>query len=108
KLDSMLDNAFATNTLRQSLEQLEPDFEQYFLLKRELRKFVAEHKNVKWCAMPDIKKDSLGYMDSVQLRMVQMNFYDTAVKGNDSVKLAKAMKKFQRYYHLTEDGKVGK
>src|ERR1051325_5875502 len=107
-LDSVLLFAFEKNNLRQSLESFEPKFEQYFLLKRELRKFIDEHKGVKWCAMPDIKKDSAGYMDSVKLRMVQMNFYDTAAKGNDSLKLAKAMKKFQRYYRLTEDGKVGK
>jgi murein L,D-transpeptidase YcbB/YkuD len=107
-LDSVLLSAFEKNTLRQSLESFEPKFEQYFLLKRELRKFMDEHKDVKWCSMPDIKKDSAAYMDSVKLRMVQMNFYDTAAKGNDSLKLAKAMKKFQRYYRLTEDGKVGK
>jgi murein L,D-transpeptidase YcbB/YkuD len=108
RLDSMLAIAFEKNTLRQSLEDLEPKFEQYFLLKRELRKFIADHKNVKWCTLPDIKKDSLAYMDSVKLRMVQMDFYDTAATGNDSVKLSKALRKFQKHYRLTEDGKVGK
>ncbi len=107
RLDSMLSAAYETNTLRQSLEALEPKFEQYFLLKRELRKFIAEHKDEKWCVMPDYKTDSAAYMDSLKLRMVQMNFYDTSATGNDSVKLAKALIKFQRQYRLTEDGKVG-
>jgi murein L,D-transpeptidase YcbB/YkuD len=108
RLDSMLSVAFGKNMLRQSLEAMEPKFEQYFLLKRELRKFIAEHKDQPWCAMPDLKKDSLAYMDSLKLRLVQMHFYDSTLQGNDSVKLSKALRRFQKHYRLTEDGKLGK
>ena len=107
KLDSMLTASFTSNTLRQSLESLEPKFEQYFLLKRELKKFIATHKDEHWCVMPDYKKDSAAYMDSVKLRLTEMKYYDSTLTGTDSLKLTKALRRFQKANRLTEDGKVG-
>jgi murein L,D-transpeptidase YcbB/YkuD len=106
--DSFLLAAYSNNTIRQSLEMMEPKFEQYFLLKRELKEYIAEHKNEHWREMPDIEKDTAAYLVAVKKRMIEMGFYDSTATISDSLKLSKALVKFQRKCRLTTDGKVGK
>ncbi len=90
------------------LASYEPTFYQYIDLKAAYRNYKRKMKEVKWSEMPDIKKDTAAYMKMVRKRMIEMGYLDSTKQGNDSLLLSRALVKFQREYHLTEDGKVGK
>lgn len=106
--DSLLLSSIKNNSFYAVFDSLEPKYEQYHLLKRMLRSYIDSTSKFRWTSMPDINKDTATYMNAVKKRMIEMGYYDSLSKGNDSVKLAKALKKFQKAYRLTEDGKIGK
>ncbi len=103
-----LDSALNTGHVSSTLTTFEPKFRQYVDLKASYKAYRKKMQDVKWTDMPDIKADTAKYMSLVKVRMIEMGYYDSTKKGNDSVLLSKALRKFQKEYHLTEDGKVGK
>ncbi len=87
--------------------KLEPPFHQYHALKNVLNLLQMLYHNYRWDTLPDIKKDTVKFYLSLKSRMWNDKLYDSTARGNDSVKLAKAIKKFQKKWNLDDDGKLG-
>jgi murein L,D-transpeptidase YcbB/YkuD len=107
-LDSLFQDVRRKNNYRQCFDSLEPKQEQYKLLKTELMKFRKRWENHPWDSLPPIEKDTVGFYRALKKMLVQTNDFDSTATGNDSVKLSKAIKVFQKRNFLDEDGKVGK
>jgi murein L,D-transpeptidase YcbB/YkuD len=107
-LDSLFQSAIEKNNFRACFESLEPKQEQYKLLKLALAKFRATWEAHPWDTLPRIEKDTAAFYKALKKMLVQTHDFDSTVKGNDSVKLSKAIKVFQKRYYLEQDGKLGK
>ena len=98
-----------TGNLRNAFAELEPVHEGYKLLKDELKKYILENEKLDWDSISFINvKDTNLLYSQIKSRLLITGDYDSLVKGNDSVKLAKALKKFQKKLNLDPDGKLGK
>lgn len=113
KLDSnwvsIVNYGLQTGKLRAAFDSLEPQHEGYKFLKHELKKFILENDSLQWdsVSFANVKDTALLYQQ-LKRRLMLTGEYDSTVKGNDSVKLAKAIKKFQPKFNLEPDGKLGK
>jgi len=106
---SILKQGLASGNIRASFDSLEPKHEGYTFLKLELKKYILEHETRDWDSVSFINvKDTALLYSKVKKRLIITGEYDSTVKGNDSVKLAKAIKKFQKTFNLDPDGKLGK
>jgi len=113
KLDSnwvdIIGHGLANGNIRAAFDSLEPVHEGFKFLKLELRKYIAENEKIVWDSISFINvKDTALMYSQVKQRLMITGEYDSTVKGNDSVKLAKAIKKFQPKFNLDPDGKLGK
>ena len=54
------------------------------------------------------EKDSLIKRQLIIKNLIHQGFYDTTSTQNDSIKLAKALNKFQKKWFIQPDGKLGK
>ncbi|MGZ3884707.1 MAG: L,D-transpeptidase family protein [Bacteroidia bacterium] len=113
KLDSnwvsLLDEGLQRNNLRAAFDSLEPKHDGYKFLKAELRKYILQNAQLDWDSISFVNvKDTVLMYSQIKNRLMITGDYDSTVKGNDSVKLAKAIKKFQRKLNLDPDGKLGK
>ncbi len=113
KLDSnwraLMTEGLQTKNLRAALDSLEPRHEAYVFLKNEFRKFLKENEQVNWDSVSFFNiTDTLLFKEDLKNRLLQTGDYDSTATGNDSVKLAKAIKSFQLKFNLEPDGKLGK
>jgi murein L,D-transpeptidase YcbB/YkuD len=113
KLDSnwvsILKAGLAENKIRAAFDSLEPKHEGYKFLKAELKKFMMENEKLEWDSISFFNvRDTALFYSKLKERLMITGEYDSTVSGNDSVKLAKALKKFQKKLNLEPDGKIGK
>lgn len=113
KLDSnwvdIIQHGLINGNIRAAFDSLEPVHEGYKFLKLELKKYIVEHEKLIWDSISFINvKDTALMYSQVKQRLIITGEYDSTVKGSDSVKLAKAIKKFQKTFNLDPDGKLGK
>lgn len=113
KLDSnwvsFLKEGIRTKNLRAAFDSLEPKHEGYHFLKVELKKYILEHAQLDWDSVSFVNvKDTVLMYSQIKNRLMISGDYDSTVKGNDSVKIARALKKFQKKLNLESDGKLGK
>jgi murein L,D-transpeptidase YcbB/YkuD len=107
-LDSLFSDVRKKENFKACFDSLEPKQEQYKLLKTQLLKFRKRWEPKPWDTLPHIEKDTVAFYHALKKMLVETQDYDSTVTGNDSVKLSKAIKRFQKRYYLDEDGKVGK
>jgi murein L,D-transpeptidase YcbB/YkuD len=107
-LDSLYTLARQKRNFRACFDSLEPHNEQYHLLKAQLQKFRMQWEQHPWETLLPIEKDTVAFYRSLKHLLIQTRDYDSTVKGNDSVKISKALKVFQKRYDLDTDGKLGK
>lgn len=104
----ILNAALTKNAIRSAIDSLEPKNEQYRKLKKALKNFKFEFKDSDWDSLASRESDSLTFKERLKNRLIASHDYYKEVSGNDSIKLAKAIKNFQCKNNLTEDGKIGK
>jgi murein L,D-transpeptidase YcbB/YkuD len=107
-LVSTLVDARKNSQLRKSIEALEPQRREYQSVKRYMNAYRASMKGVVWSHLPDRKTDSIGFFKAIDVRLKQTHDWDTTIVGNDSLRRATALKKFQKRYFLEQDGKIGR
>lgn len=113
KLDSnwvgILNNGLITGNIRSAFDSLEPQHEGYKFLKTELKKYILKTDSLRWdsISFTNVTDTALLY-SKIKQRLIITGEFDSTVKGNDSVKLAKAIKKFQAEFNLEPDGKLGR
>lgn len=105
---TVLTEARKTSQLRKSIEAHEPQRREYQSVKRYMNEYRAAMAGVTWEHLPDRKTDSAGFFKGIDVRLKQTHDWDTSLVGNDSLKRAAALKKFQKRYYLEQDGKIGR
>lgn len=106
---AILSEAIEKNMIREALESMEPVHPDYHYLKLALKKLREEFNGSEgWDELPSIEKDTAAFYKLLLPRLIASHDYDSTVTGSDSVKLAAAIKSFQRKHGLEEDGKAGK
>lgn len=113
KLDSnwvsIINDGLKTGNIRAAFDSLEPKHEGYKFLKYELKKYILENDSLEWDSVSFVNVVDTALMyQQIKRRLMVTGEYDSTIKGNDSVKLAKAIKKFQPKFNLEADGKLGK
>ncbi len=107
-LDSLFTITHKNGKYRACFDSLEPKQEQYRLLKAQLARYRMMWEKNPWDSLPLIQKDTVAFYRALKNMLCKTLDYDSTVSGNDSVKLSKAIKKFQKRYFLEQDGKLGK
>jgi len=102
------------NTTRKSghfystVSAFEPQRREYQAVKKHMNAYRASMKGIEWSHLPDRKTDSVGFFNGITQRLKETGDWDTSVVGNDSLKRASALKKFQKRHYLEQDGKIGR
>lgn len=105
---ALLETALSKKDFRKSFEQLEPQRREYQAIKKYMNNFREKYAGVVWEHLPDRKKDSLGFFAGVKKRLIETGDYDSTSTEKDSLRIANALKKFQKRYYLEADGKIGR
>jgi murein L,D-transpeptidase YcbB/YkuD len=106
---SILKFGLEENKMRNSLDSLEPVHEGYHFLKQALNDYIAETKDMNWDSVSFANvTDTLKLKQELKKKLMDTGDYDDSLKVNDSLKLAKAIKSFQKKFNLEPDGKLGK
>ena len=107
-LVALLNTALRSNRIHETIDSLEPKNEQYQKLKRALKAFKYEFRDVEWDSLKSRESDSTTFNERLKQRLIASHDYNDAFEDSDSMKLVKAIRNFQCKRNLTEDGKVGK
>ncbi len=107
-LNLLMNYAIEHNAIRQVFDSLEPKQYPYRMLKRALKKFRKEFAKERWDTLAATTDDTLAYKQLLKLRLIAGHDYDSTLEANDSVKLARAIRSYQRKHDLEPDGKLGK
>jgi murein L,D-transpeptidase YcbB/YkuD len=95
--------------VRKALDSLEPKHEGYHFLKQALANYISENEKINWDSISFIAvTDTLKLKLQLKQRLINTGDYNDTLKINDSLKLASAIKSFQRKFNLEADGKLGK
>ncbi len=105
---NVLVEARKTSQFRKSIEAHEPQRLEYQSVKQYMNAYRRAMIGITWEHLPDRKVDSVGFFRGVDARLVQTRDWDSTIVGNDSLKRATALKKFQKRYYLEQDGKIGR
>ncbi len=105
---SILNNAIKNNTIHTAIDSLEPRNKEYNALKSALKKFRTRFRYTDWDSLASRESDSLTFKDRLRKRLSASYNYFEDEEGTDSIKLIKAIKRFQHMHNLEEDGKLGK
>ncbi len=86
---------------------IQPKRRDYVNLQKALEEYLSKYViSDNPVSIPDPGKDSAGCKKLVVDRLNELGYIDTAITINDSV-LSDAIKKFQRFHGLHEDGIIG-
>jgi murein L,D-transpeptidase YcbB/YkuD len=97
------------NKMREALDSLEPAHEGYRFLKQALNNYIEETEDMNWDSVSFANvTDTLRLKQELKKKLRDTGDYDDSLKVNDSLKLAKAIKSFQKKFNLEPDGKLGK
>ncbi len=107
-LVNVLIAARASGRIRSTVESFEPQRLEYQSVKKYMNAYRKQMAGVHWEHLPDRKTDSLGFFRAIDERLHQTHDWDSTIAGNDSLKRATALKKFQKRYYLEQDGKIGR
>lgn len=106
---SVLKLGIDTKAPRKALDSLEPKHEGYRFLEAALRKYIYENKQFNWDSISFTNVvDTPALKEKLKQRLLATGYYIDTLKLSDSLKLAKAIKKFQATFNLETDGKLGK
>jgi murein L,D-transpeptidase YcbB/YkuD len=106
---SILRYGLDNNCIRRCFDSLEPQHEGYKFLKYAFHKYINENETRNWDSISFFNiKDTTVFLQQLKDRLIATGDYNDSLKVNDSLKLAKALKKFQKKMNLDPDGKMGK
>lgn len=107
-LVELLNQALEQNCIYTVLDTLQPKNTHYHALKKALYEFRREFRDSNWDSLATRESDSLTFNDRLKKRLIASHDYTETPGDSDSIRLSNAIKNFQYYHNLTEDGKVGK
>jgi murein L,D-transpeptidase YcbB/YkuD len=106
---SILKSGIENKNIRKAFDSLEPKHEGYRFLKMAMRNYIRENENINWesISFKNIS-DTLKLKEELKQRLRNTGDYNDSLQVNDSIKLASALKSFQKKMNLDPDGKSGK
>ncbi|MBP9067998.1 MAG: L,D-transpeptidase family protein [Bacteroidia bacterium] len=106
---SILKLGIDSNCVRRVFDSLEPRHEGYQFLKYAFLNYIRENETRNWDSVSFYNvKDTTVFLQQLKDRLTTTGDYVDSLKVNDSLKLAKGLKKFQKRMNLDPDGKMGK
>ena len=116
RTDSVLLNEFygqqlqkilQSNSVTRVIDSLEPPIKAYHELKSGMKKFLDGAQFQDYTYVPYPVYDSIGYLKALPKRLFEEGILDSSYSLVDSIKLSKAIKKYQAQKKLKADGKAG-
>lgn len=92
---------------RKPLEELEPTHLGYQSLKNAIPNFIRGMNRKQYTYVRFPKKDSISFIKELRQRLFEDAFIEFNDRMPDSVELAQAVKKAQKVFGITVDGKAG-
>ncbi len=106
---SILKLGIDKNCVRRVFDSLEPRHEGFQFLKYAFLNYIRENETRNWDSVSFFNvKDTTIFLKQLKDRLTATGDFNDSLKVNDSLKLAKALKKFQKRMNLDPDGKMGK
>lgn len=106
---SILNFGIDNKCVRRVFDSLEPRHEGYQFLKYAFLNYIRENETRNWDSVSFFNiKDTTIFLQHLKERLTATGDYVDSLPVNDSLKLAKALKKFQKRMNLDPDGKMGK
>lgn len=96
------------NKLLSTFHSLEPQSDNYVLLKSFFNDYLKEFENETWDTLIPIQQDTAKFYSLLPARLIPSHDYDTTSLQTDDKKLMMALKSFQKKHGLNDDGKIGK
>jgi murein L,D-transpeptidase YcbB/YkuD len=92
-----------------AFDSLEPKHPGYHFLKHAIQNYIAENEKLNWdtISFKNIT-DTLIFKENLKQKLIKTGDYIDSLKLNDSLKLASAIKSYQKKFNLEPDGKLGK
>lgn len=107
-LYKMLSIGIKSKNLFQPIYQFEPIHPQYLNIKVALKNYRMDFLNVHFTKVPDTLSLSSEFKNILKIRLLESCDFDSSLKKSDSLKLALAIKSFQKKHGLFPDGVPGK
>ena len=101
-----LNAAFKTGQLTNVFTSLEPDHIGYLHLRRGIKSFIDSMDKKRYTYIVYQKKDSMALIKNLQKRLGEEGYLEPQFSMYDSLKLADAIKKFQKKKNIKQDGKI--
>ncbi|HRH10020.1 MAG TPA: L,D-transpeptidase family protein [Bacteroidia bacterium] len=106
---SILRYGLQSGNFRKAFDSLEPRHKGYQFLKKAFNNYLAENEKIQWDSISFFNiVDTIALKEEIKQRLIQTGDYNDSLKANDSIKLAKGIKSFQKRFNLEPDGKLGK
>ncbi|MBA2612862.1 MAG: L,D-transpeptidase family protein [Bacteroidetes bacterium] len=95
--------------MRLAFDSLEPKHAGYHFLKQAIRNYVIENEKLNWdtISFKNIT-DTIKFKEDLKQKLIKTGDYNDTLNLNDSLKLATAIKNYQKKFNLETDGKLGK
>jgi L,D-transpeptidase YcbB len=105
--EQQLQKIVQSNSITDVIDSLEPTIKGYHELKQGIKEFLdtAEFKDYTYVPYPVY--DSIGFKKALPKRLFEEGILDSSYASLDSVRVAKAVKKYQVQKKLKADGKAG-
>lgn len=95
--------------MAKAFDSLEPKHAGYHFLKQAIRNYIAENEKLNWDTLSFKNiKDTVKFKEDLKQKLIKTGDYNDTLKLNDSLKLATAIKSYQKKFNLEPDGKLGK
>ncbi|MDO8999298.1 MAG: L,D-transpeptidase family protein [Bacteroidota bacterium] len=106
---SILKMGIQQNNLNLAFDSLEPKHAGYHFLKKAIRSYINENEKLNWdtISFKNIS-DTLKFKEDLKQKLIASGDYNDSLNLNDSLKLASAVKSYQKKFNLEPDGKLGK
>jgi murein L,D-transpeptidase YcbB/YkuD len=103
---NQLIQAISNNNIVQSLQNLEPPFPGYRLIRENIKSFLdsANFKDYTYLYYPF--KDSLLFIKSLQKRLVEVGYLAQEDQNGDSATISQAVRKYQKDKNYKSTGKI--
>lgn len=106
---SILKSGMENKNIRLAFDSLEPKHEGYRFLKIAMLNYITENESITWDSISFKNvRDTVQLKQDLKQRLINTGDYNDSLKANDSLKLAIALKSFQKKMNLDPDGKLGK
>lgn len=103
----VLTDAIKHNTIRRSIDVLEPDNKQYKALKMALANFKFEFKDSHWDSLFKPGLDTITFHQRLKYRLIAGHNYTEDLQVSESTNIINAIKDLQCRHNLKEDGIIG-